>query len=438
MEKSMKTYQEAHTRYGKSFNGWKGETLILDLNGYDWQITTSKGNKGLHSTAQAGCSHDEGDYRTFKFQLFSDPNITLVQSDKRCTEKMIKDLHATALIIFDQKVTAGELPSKTDPDYEIKPGQRIFLDNPQTPVSNLVIYNIEKIHGELFYQFVNIDNLALGQTAHLDNYEDKFGIGYYYRKDEFMDIDQVNNLVIEAKAKQKLDRERKEQENDAVRREIEKKIVEGKKLVTIPNSAKAVIVAHFKEDKSDMQSDYFAHHTVKTVYLAYSSHTRDLFPEMRKAASRFNQTSHLTDAPEAWEHREKYSMGSGYYLGESHHHGWEIRKATLYRDADELNKLYIAAAEGRYFCEAHTETGNDHEQESLKDVLSFHETKHTKKGHDLFVVKIEEQLDRDTFIQLKERAKSHNGYYSSYRGHGAIPGFHFLDKDHAQSFFNEL
>lgn len=434
----MKTYQEAHTRYRKGFDGWVGETLILDLNGYDWQIRTGKGNRGLQAIAQAGSSHEEGKFRTFKFTMFSDPSITLVTSDKRCTEKKIKELHSTALIIFDQKVELGKLPGKTDPDYEIKPGQRIFLDHPQSPATNLVIYNIEKIRGELFYQFVNLDTLALGQTEHFNDYEDKFGIGYYYRKDESMDMEQVNTLVIEAKAKQKLDRERKEQEEDAIRREVDKKILKGKKLVNIPHSAKGIIVAHFKEDKSDMMTDYFAHHTVKTVYLAYSNHTRDLFSEMRKAALRYEETRHLADTPEGWEHREKYSMGSGYYLGESHHSGWEIRKGTLHRDIDELNKLYLAAAEGRYFCEANGGTDKDQAEGSLKDVLSFHETRHTKKGHDLFVVKIEEQLDRDTFIDLKERAKSHQGYYSSFRGHGAIPGFHFLEKENAQSFLNGL
>ena len=439
MENSTKTYNEVSTTYKKGRDGWQGVTLILDVNGYDWQIRTSKGSKGLNSIAQAGSSHVEEKFSTFNFAMFSDPSITLAKSEKRCTEKTIKEMHALALIIFDQKLEAGELPSKADPDYEIKPGQKIFLEHPQSPLNNLVIYDIAKIRGDQYYKFVNIETLVLGQTEQLDNIKDQFGIGYYYRKDDVMDINEVNNLVIEAKAKEKLDREREEAEEDARARELNKKILKGKELVNIPPSAKALIVAHLKDDKSDASTDYHGHRHEKTIYLAFSENTRDLFPEMRKAARRYSETSFLADAPKSWEHREKYSMGAGYYLGEHHHSGWEIRKGTLQHNQNEFDMLCVAAAEGRYFCQSQEEASSSNDQEDLtsgNSILSYHETKHTKKGHPLYVISLDQQLERDEFLELKQKVKSHGGYYSSFRGTGAIPGFHFLEKEDALAFLS--
>jgi hypothetical protein len=46
----------------------------------------------------------------------------------------------------------------------------------------------------------------------------------------------------------------------------------------------------YEEDESDLMSDYHGSQTVKTVYLAFSSHLRDLFPELRKASANFEET----------------------------------------------------------------------------------------------------------------------------------------------------
>jgi hypothetical protein len=90
-----------------------------------------------------------------------------------------------------------------------------------------------------------------------------------------------------------------------------------------PEWADHVIVAELQQDESDIMTDYFASKTVKTLVLAWSRHKRDLFPEMRKAARR------CPDLPTEWtEHREKYSMGKGYYLSEgiTAYSGWTVRK----------------------------------------------------------------------------------------------------------------
>ncbi|MEN2425982.1 PLxRFG domain-containing protein [Chromobacterium vaccinii] len=62
------------------------------------------------------------------------------------------------------------------------------------------------------------------------------------------------------------------------------------------------------------------------------------------------------------------------------------------------------------------------------------ETKHTQKGHDLFVVQLDERVDRDSYNTLNAAAKRMGGYYSKYRGGGAIPGFQFRDRASADAF----
>lgn len=62
------------------------------------------------------------------------------------------------------------------------------------------------------------------------------------------------------------------------------------------------------------------------------------------------------------------------------------------------------------------------------------ETTHTKKGHDLFVAKLDEKCSARTWIRLKAHANLHDGYYSSYRFGGAVPGFQFLNSEDRKNF----
>jgi hypothetical protein len=62
------------------------------------------------------------------------------------------------------------------------------------------------------------------------------------------------------------------------------------------------------------------------------------------------------------------------------------------------------------------------------------ETKHTQKGYDLFVVKLADRVERDIYNRLNAEAKRLGGYYSSFRGNGAVPGFQFKDRAAAEAF----
>jgi hypothetical protein len=106
----------------------------------------------------------------------------------------------------------------------------------------------------------------------------------------------------------------------------------------MPDDCKGVIIAKFLADKSESMSDYFASSTEKVLILGFSKHNRDLFPEMRKAAknadlSDLPQVLELADPEIGEEHREKWSMGKGYYIaekGKSTYSGWQLSKVSAY------------------------------------------------------------------------------------------------------------
>jgi predicted RNA methylase len=66
------------------------------------------------------------------------------------------------------------------------------------------------------------------------------------------------------------------------------------------------------------------------------------------------------------------------------------------------------------------------------------ETKHTKTGLDLFVVKAAERVERDVYNEWNTTAKRLGGWYSSYRGGGAVPGFQFKTRENAEAFLQYL
>ena len=183
--------------------------------------------------------------------------------------------------------------------------------------SRYVVYKVEHINNRGYmYHLINTDTKAMDRTDIINPLSKKFGIGRYYDdvKPEFMDAFEVAILL---------------------------RFTE-----IFPEDAQAVIVARLKQDESDMQTDYFASSTQRTVILGFSTHKRDIFSEMRKHAEHFEETAYLSEFNQDYEHREKYSMGAGYYLGESKYHGWIIEKVPVYdRDRTTEEFAYIAGNE---------------------------------------------------------------------------------------------
>lgn len=66
--------------------------------------------------------------------------------------------------------------------------------------------------------------------------------------------------------------------------------------------------------------------------------------------------------------------------------------------------------------------------------MDLHATRHTKTGEPIWVVSLDQRVERETYDELNSKAKQLGGWYSSYRGNGAIPGFTFKNEETARSF----
>ena len=62
------------------------------------------------------------------------------------------------------------------------------------------------------------------------------------------------------------------------------------------------------------------------------------------------------------------------------------------------------------------------------------QTVHSKTGEDLFVAKVVKRMPREDYLAEKDRAKQHGGWYSTFRGAGAIPGFQFKSQEARDNF----
>ena len=116
----------------------------------------------------------------------------------------------------------------------------------------------------------------------------------------------------------------------------------------VPEWAQGAIVATytvFDEDNSDPYADDYRFNTEKTIILAWSKHTRRLFPELRKACLNHEDTAFLADKAQSSEHRENYSMGAGTYLTNKDfiRCGWSVRKVRFWRE--DSKAVYVPLGE---------------------------------------------------------------------------------------------
>lgn len=223
----------------------------------------------------------------------------------------------------------------------------------------------------------------------------------------------------------------------------------------IPADAQAVIVAELEHDESDSMTDYFSTRTSRCVILAFSTHKRDLFAEMRKAAANFAETAHLVDAPESAEHREKYSMGAGYYLKQTGRYstGWKVQKRTLWlpqgrNDRAEslpFGEWAVPEAEQplpkpqRAASPAADQPAPSAKADGHATVNGFTISAHihTKRGFGMSIVETPDRVTPDQFTARLNRAKDLGGWYS--RAWGKTPaGFAFKDAAKAIKFAESL
>jgi hypothetical protein len=192
-----------------------------------------------------------------------------------------------------------------------------------------VVHDITSTRRGLSYGLINLRTKTFGQCDLIRPLSQKFGIGYYFDDENPRFMDAFEVVILKGEA----ERNRQEKEDEQCKRQEHNKelrTIGRERLQTlIPENAKAVIIAELHEDDSDNMTDYYGYHTKRTVILGFSTHTRDLFSEMRKYAANFDKTAYLTTENKDYEHREKYSMGDGYYLGKSKYSGWTVSKERI-------------------------------------------------------------------------------------------------------------
>lgn len=333
--------------------------IIENVNGWDVKISTSKNYQNIIScSAQFGTVERRNGWESFTSALMSDPSIVLAQAPKgaRATEKTLKEISAAGLLKFEAMRAAGELPTRRAA-YEIQIGQILFLNGYDQDEHHHNRKAVYEMAGKNVYKTVCLDTFNFETIDHVKPIEEKFGIGIYYKQGDTATAEEIAEAIQKATQKaEQFNKDQEEKRQTAATDRAEKISKGAEVLQAIPDGFTHVIVANLMEDDSDPQTDYFSSHSVKTVYLAFSKHGRDLFDEMRKAAANcpdeginkysVKPATEDGEAPED-EHREKYSMGAGYYLGSRSRSGWKISKSNI--DARSLESLQIAIAEERYF-----------------------------------------------------------------------------------------
>lgn len=70
--------------------------------------------------------------------------------------------------------------------------------------------------------------------------------------------------------------------------------------------------------------------------------------------------------------------------------------------------------------------------------VKIQEVEHGKTGATYFSVTVNKRMPPETFNEILKKAKKMNGWYSSFQGKGAKPGFHFKTKEAAEAFIAKL
>ena len=222
------------------------------------------------------------------------------------------------------KVTLLFAGKSYDTDVQsVRENQIVIFDGPYNMRQRMVVAGIAHTQSGYNYRLIDPETAEEHSADLIRPLRDKFGIGHYYDDEhpEFMDAAEVAALRTRADAlKAEQEAARRAAAEDAERL----RTIGAERLRQIvPDDAVAVIIGEQHESECDPYTDYFGSRIVRTVILGFSTHTRDLFPEMRKAAARFEGTAHLAERNAEYEHREKYSMGHGYYLGTHRYSGWQ-------------------------------------------------------------------------------------------------------------------
>lgn len=369
--------------YNSLNNGWTGKT-VNTIKGVTFEITTLKRyNNKISAVAQQCEVHKGAHFVSTSFALFSDKSYTLISEEGKATEAKIREIHCKALLRFDELVENGTIAIKPKAkDLEV--GQLFFMSGYGTEDEKLAIYKIEGRH----YYFVNTKTLTFGHAERIRPYSEKFGIGYYYHDNDIKVLSDNDLTDFILKANEKKLRDEDQRQREAAERAA--KIEAGLNKLSIPEDAKAVIVAQFHINDSDVYTDYFASQVQRVVYLAFSNNTREILKEMRKAAALWEETKYLDS--EEFERRENYSMGRGNYLASHSYSGWQIKKCVINKGL--LNEMALAIEEGDFLIGSFDTAKAKKEDSKLiekEDIQEVEELEHKENKNDIVLLDYSER-----------------------------------------------
>lgn len=115
--------------------------------------------------------------------------------------------------------------------------------------------------------------------------------------------------------------------------------------------------------------------------------------------------------------------------------------ATIGKEGEDANPSILDTAE-QISNEATVESNVQQDAKNMvetedvdNDTYSITKQHNNKKDIDIWVVRGKERTDKDVYMQRKQVAKEHNGYYSSFRG---VNGFVFNSPEDAQAFADKV
>jgi hypothetical protein len=246
----------------------------------------------------------------------------------------------------------------------VEKGQVIQLNGYEN--DEYAVYDIVNDYYGLNYKLINLRTHKFSQTEIILPLSKKHGIGFYFDDVNPQFLDDYEIVALRSEAERIEQAEQKEAQKTDERNEKLRAIGCERLQKLIPADAKAIIIAEFHIDESDSMTDYFGYRTERTVILGFSKHTKDLFSEMRKYAANFEGTLFLAEENKEYEHREKYSGGGGYYLGESRNRGWIVKKNIFYNGREQTIEHYsLIAGDKANICVKVQATKTETEAETL-------------------------------------------------------------------------
>ena len=172
-----------------------------------------------------------------------------------------------------------------------------------------VVYKVSRSTWGITYHLINLRTYEFHTSDLIRPLSEKFGIGIYYDDANPKFLDPLETAALLTKAREKKTEDDRKAEEERQRNEHTAKIGAERLRPLIPSDAKAVIVGELRVSECDSYTDYYDYRIERTVILGFSTHTRNLFPEMYKYAANFERTAYLAEYDKEYEHHENYSMG---------------------------------------------------------------------------------------------------------------------------------